>query len=503
MDGKSVDEILGKGIGYTYNDINILPRHIQWGINDIQLSTKITRNYQLQSPIVSSPMDTVTESKMAIAMALQGGIGFIHYNCSVDEQVDMVREVKRFKNGFITNPIVIHPDKSISDIQEISLKYGFSGFPVTTNGKINGRFIGILTRRDIESIDREFYGDVFVKDIMTKENLIVGIEGCSLQEANKLLRSSRKGKLPIVNSNGDLVSLISRKDLLTNQEFPNASKNTVTKQLLCGATVGTREEDIHRLHQLVDAGIDIIIFDSSQGDSDYQINMIQYSKTKFPNIDVIGGNVVTTEQCRNLINAGVDGIRVGMGVGSICTTQEVCAVGRAQATAVYKTSQYCKSYGIPIIADGGISSSGSICKALALGASTVMCGSMLAGTNESPGEYFYRDGIRLKKYRGMGSKEAMTKRYGGAVRYLNSLDNSTPLVTQGISGTVVDKGTIHKYVPYLLQGLKHSFQNIGIKNITELHKNLLNGDLRFEIRSHSSQLEGGVHSLTSIDQAEY
>ena len=445
LDGKSAEELIGKGIGYTYNDILLLPRHINFSIDKINLSTKITKNISIKIPIISSPMDTVTESNMAIAMALQGGIGFIHYNCTIEEQISMVKDVKRFENGFITDPVVISPLQSISEIVKLKEKLGFSGFPVTNNGKLGGKLVGILTRRDIESINIniETYNNIIVQDIMIKDNLVVGKEGFTLNEANKLLRSSRKGKLPIINNNGELVALMSRKDLLTNDEYPLASKNPKTKQLLCGATVGTREEDIERLSELVRAGVDIVIFDSSQGDSKYQIDMIKYCKKTYPNLDIIGGNVVTIEQCKNLIDAGVDGLRIGMGVGSICTTQEVCAVGRAQGTAIYKTGKYAKERGIPIIADGGITNSGNICKALALGASAVMCGSILAGTNESPGEYFYRDGIRLKKYRGMGSKEAITHRYGNAVRYYNKLDNSIPIVAQGVSGTVVDKGSIH------------------------------------------------------------
>ena len=503
-DGKSAKELIDQGIGYTYNDINLLPRHIKSGTEDIYLTTKLTRNITIKSPITSSPMDTVTEAKMAIAMALQGGIGFIHYNCSIEEQVAMVQEVKRFENGFITDPVVIHPGQTIKEILTLSEKYGFSGFPVTVDGQLGSQFIGILTRRDIESIENMKEVDtILVKDKMITEDLVVGYKGCSLLEANKLLRSSRKGKLPIVNDKNELIALMSRKDLLTNEEYPNASKNPLTKQLLCGATVGTRDEDRERLKELVDAGIDIVIFDSSQGDSEYQINMIKYTKLMHPLIDIIGGNVVTIEQCKNLIEAGVDGIRVGMGVGSICTTQEVCAVGRAQGTAVYKTSQYCSEHGIPVIADGGISSPGSICKALALGASVVMCGSMLAGTNESPGEYFYRDGVRMKRYRGMGSKDAITQRHGNAVRYYNDFNKNLPVVSQGVSGTVADKGSIHRFIPYLLQGLRHSLQNIGCLTIKELHQVMNSGVLRFEIRSHASQLEGGVHSLTSVDRTEY
>lgn len=504
MDGHSADTIFCKSLGYTYNDIILLPRHISETTDKISLSSKITKNISIRTPIVSSPMDTVTESKMAIAIALQGGLGIIHYNCSIDEQVNMVKEVKRFENGFITNPIVIHPESSIASVLEIQNKMGFCGFPVTNTGKLGGKLIGILTRRDIESVvNTNCYETVYVKDLMTTKNLVTAIQGCELFEANKILRNSRKGKLPIVNNDGELVSLISRKDLLTNEEFPLASKNSKTKQLLCGATIGTREEDKERLEKLVAAGVDIIILDSSQGDSIYQHEMIRFCKKTYPNIDIIGGNVVTKEQCKHLIDSGVDGIRIGMGIGSICTTQEVCAVGRAQASAVYHTAKYASERGIPIIADGGISNSGDIIKALALGANAVMCGSILAGTAESPGDYFYRDGIRLKKYRGMGSKEAIENRHGKGARYFNKFKSNNLIVAQGVSGTVMDKGSVHKFIPYLVQGIKHGLQNIGTKNIELLHVLLRKGQLRIEIRSPSAQKEGGVHSLNSIDRTEY
>ena len=504
MDGISANNIFSINTGFTYNDLILLPRHIINGLEDINLNTKITRNISIKTPIVSSPMDTVTEANMAISIALQGGIGIIHYNCSIEEQVEMIKEVKRFENGFITNPIVIHPKSSIFEILKIKEKMGFCGFPVTDTGKIGGKLIGILTRRDIESIvDMDSYYSVLVEDIMTNENLVTAYQGCELSEANSILRKSRKGKLPIINENGELVSLMSRKDLLTNEEFPLASKNSKTKQLLCGAAVGTREQDKERIEKVIDAGVDVIIFDSSQGDSIYQIEMIKYCKEKYPEIDIIGGNVVTKEQCKNLIDAGVDGLRIGMGIGSICTTQEVCAVGRSQASAVFHTAKYASERGVPIIADGGISNSGHIIKALTLGASAVMCGSILAGTTESPGEYFYRDGVRLKKYRGMGSKEAIINRHGNAVRYFNDLKNDKPIVAQGVSGTVMDKGSIHRFIPYIIEGVKHGFQNLGIDNIKNLHKSMRKDLIRMEIRSISSIKEGGVHSLNSVDRTEY
>jgi IMP dehydrogenase len=491
QDGLSVKELFAQG-GLTYDDLIVLPGHIGFGVESVELKTQLTKKIHLSVPLVSSPMDTVTEGAMAINMALLGGIGIVHYNNSIEEQVAEVRKVKRYKNGFITDPVVLRPEDKVADIDAIKAKYGFSGVPITENGRMGGKLVGIVTTRDVDFVkDR----NTLLKDVMTTD-LVVGHDGCTLEEANEILRHTKKGKLPIVNEAGELVSLASRDDLRKNRDFPHATKSTINKRLLVGAAVGTRESDRTRVAALVEAGVDVVIIDSSQGDSVYQTEMVKHLKSTYADLQVIGGNIVTMRQAQHLIEAGVDGLRVGMGCGSICTTQEVMAVGRPQATAVHNVACYASKFGVPVIADGGVRSIGHIIKALSMGASCVMMGSLLAGTEEAPGEYFYKDGIRLKKYRGMGSLEAMKK--GGDHRYFS--DKEVIKVAQGVSGTVVDKGTIRRFVPYLLQGIKHGFQDIGVKSIHELRSGVLAGTIRFEKRSAAAQAEGSVHSLHSYEK---
>lgn len=496
-DGCSAEELFcqhGRGTAFTYDDLICLPGHVGFGVGEVTLETKLTKKISLQLPFVSSPMDTVTESEMAINMALQGGIGIIHYNNSIEEQAAHVRTVKRFKNGFITDPLVLSPNHTIADVDRIKAENGFAGIPITIDGQMGSKLVGFVSNRDVDFLEDRTRK---LSEVMTTD-LVVGQERCTLSEANQILRESKKGKLPIVNDNYELISLCSRNDLKKNRDFPLASKEPTSKQLLVGAALGTRPHDRERLKALVAQGVDCVVIDSSQGDSIYQLEFVNEMKREYGDaLQVIGGNVVTSSQVLHLIKAGVDGLRIGMGVGSICTTQEVCAVGRAQATAVFHSARAAAAHGVPIIADGGISSSGHITKALSLGASTCMMGSMLAGCEESPGNYYFQDGIRLKKYRGMGSVEAMEQ--GSAKRYFANT-NDTVKVAQGVSGAVVDKGSVSRFLPYVAQGVRHGFQDLGVKSVAELHSGLYKGDVRFELRTHAAQREGSVHSLYTYEK---
>ncbi|GBE79078.1 Inosine-5'-monophosphate dehydrogenase [Sparassis crispa] len=516
-DGLAVGELMNSAVhgGLTYNDFLMLPGKIDFGAHEVTTESRVTRNVVLRTPFMSSPMDTVTEGEMAIAMALLGGIGVIHHNQSPEEQAAMVRAVKRHENGFIANPVVLSPSHRVEHVLDVKERLGFAGVPITDTGALGGKLLGIVTNRDIQ-----FRSPTTpLSEVMTTD-LVTAPEGITLQEANDILRDSKKGKLPIVNKEGRLTSLLARSDLLKNQNYPLASKLPESKQLYAAAAIGTRPADRARLAVLVDAGLDIVVLDSSQGNSVYQVETIQWIKQTYPKLEVIAGNVVTREQAAALIAAGADGLRIGMGSGSICITQEVMAVGRPQATAVYAVAEFASKFGVPVIADGGIGNVGHIVKALALGAGAVMMGGLLAGTTEAPGEYFWHEGKRVKAYRGMGSIEAMeqgkpmppsaevngtgpvkhsrkkaTHENAATTRYFS--ESSAVKVAQGVSGDVQDKGTVRAFIPYLYTGLQHSLQDIGVRNVSQLQEGVRAGQVRFELRTASAQVEGGVHGLNS------
>nr|AET50798.1 hypothetical protein [Eimeria tenella] len=515
-DGWDAEKVFNSTVyGFTYDDLILMPGHIGFSIDSVDLSTKLTRGITLRLPLVSSPMDTVTEHRMAIGVALMGGIGIIHNNMEISQQVQQVRKTKRFENGFITEPFVLKPTDTVYDVDCIKKKYGYSSVPITSTGTLGGELVGIVTSRDIDFItDRHTQ----LNEVMTTD-LIVGHEPLNLTQANEIMRKSKKGKLPIVNANFELVALVSRNDLKKNREYPLASKDN-NKQLLVGAALSTRAADLERAKALLQVGADVLVVDSSQGDSVFQVDIVKQLKSAYPNTQIIGGNVVTARQAKSLIDAGVDALRIGMGSGSICTTQVVCAVGRAQATAVYHVSKYAREVAnIPCIADGGIQNSGHVVKALALGASTVMVGSLLAATEEAPGAYYFHNGARVKSYRGMGSIEAMRAAsggggaqqpqgdgsstpkaaapYGSAARYFAEGQNVR--VAQGVTGCLVDKGSIRNLIPYVMQGVKHGLQDAGVSTIQELHEKLYSGQVRFDVRSAAAQREGNVHNLTVFE----
>eukprot|EP00906_Rhabdomonas_costata_P026463 RCo037677 len=492
-DGLTLQQLMSKEEGLTYNDFLILPGYIDFGPSAVSLDTKFTRNISLKTPFVSSPMDTVTEVNMAVHMALLGGIGVIHNNCDIAEQAEMVRKVKKFRNGFIANPITIAPTVTVADVDRMVSELGFTGFPVTEDGKLGSKLLGLVTSKETDFVEKRC---IPVSEVMVSEQLTVGKEGITLAQANEIMRCTKLGKLPIVNDRYELVSLTSRIDLKHNRDYPWSSQDK-NDRLLVAAAIGTRADDRERADALAAAGVDAFVVDSSQGNSIYQVELLKELKAKYPHIDVLAGNVVTQAQAKTLIEAGADGLRVGMGSGSICITQEVMACGRPQGTSVYRVSKYAAKFGIPVCADGGIGNVGHMIKATALGASTVMMGSMLAGTTESPGQFFFdASGVRVKAYRGMGSVEAMMKKGAqSGKRYF--ADDADLKVAQGVSGTVLDKGSVKELLPYLIKGLQHSCQDLGQRSLKELRESSQAGRVRFERRTPAAQTEGGVHSLHS------
>jgi IMP dehydrogenase len=514
LNGYSANEIFDgrQKQGITFDDVICLPGMIDFGVHEVDLRTKVTRNISLSVPFCSSPMDTVTGDRMAIGMALNGGIGFIHCACGIDEQVQMVKTVKGYENGFIVSPAVLSPRHLVSDLDTLQEENNISGVPITVDGKMRSRLIGIVSNRDTDFLENR---QMPLENVMTPvSDMVIGRQGITITEANRLLKESKKGYLPIVDEHENLCALTTRTDLKKNRDFPLSSKGPDGK-LLVGAAVHASiydEIDFIRIDALINAGCDVILLESSNGDNITQLNALKSIKSKYPNIDVIAGNIVRPKQAKELIAAGADGLRVGMGVGSVATTQLVTAVGRGQISAIYYCAKLAKSYGIPIIADGGIKSTGCIIKALMVGASAVMMGSLLAGADESPGDFFFQDELRLKNYRGnisltsiQASSIPTSPKRNRTTSFSTKATDEQPKhrVASGVSGAVVDKGPLNRYIPYLSQSVRHGLQDMGTVSLTVLWESLYNEKLRFELRSPSAQREGGIHDLHSFSQTYF
>ena len=497
-DGSTAARVFSMGYSYTYDDVILHPGHIDFGADQVQLAGFVAKRLRLRTPLVSSPMDTVTESKMAIAMAQLGGMGFVHYNMTVEEQVRNVRDVKSAlpRCPGVLSGSLMRTIKASAPAGEARAALGSRGALVVVDDDEGRTVVGVLTAKDLEFVpdDEPVRAAVPAGGVHT-------VTRASLEAAPGALRAVREcthGSIPVVDERDRLVGVLSREEVLMARRMPSPGEPSVDAdgRLLCGAAVGTREADKARVDALVDAGIDAVILDSSQGDSKFQIEMIAHIKARHPGLQVIAGNVVTRRQAESLCLAGADGLRVGMGSGSICTTQEVCAVGRGQSTAVYHVSRRAADFGVPVIADGGVQNSGHIAKALALGAAAVMCGSLFSGTHEAPGEYFVQGGQRVKAYRGMGSLEAMAK--GSEARYLG--DQVKLRVAQGVAGTVRDKGSVFKMIPHLVIGVQQGFQDMGARSPRAAWEAIDAGALRMEARSGAAIKEGGVHDMHSYEK---
>ncbi len=449
--------------GLTFDDVLLIPQKSEVLPNNVSLKTNLTKQIKLNIPIISAAMDTVTESKLAIAMAREGGIGFIHKNMSIEEQANEVDLVKRNESGMISNPITLSPNSTLLEAEYLLNKFKISGLPVVDENK---KLVGILTNRDVKY---SVIDETKVSEVMTKENLITAKIGTSLDEAKEILWSHRIEKLPIVDNNGCLAGLITSKDIDNVTSYPNACKDEKGR-LRVGAAVGVGADTLERVKALVEAGVDVLTVDSAHGHSKNIIETVKQIRKQFPNLPIIAGNIVTKEAAEELINAGADTVKVGIGPGSICTTRVVAGVGVPQITAVNDVYEYCKSKNVCVIADGGIKFSGDIVKALAAGADCVMLGSVLAGCAESPGEEVVFQGRRFKVYVGMGSLAAMKR--GSADRYFQSKgEQSKKLVPEGIEGRVAFKGPLSETIYQLCGGIRSGMGYCGTKDIPDLKEN--------------------------------
>lgn len=465
--------------GLTFDDVLLIPSASDVLPAEVKLGTKLTEDIQLNIPLLSAAMDTVTDSRLAIAIAREGGMGIIHKNMSIEEQASQVDKVKRSEHGVITDPFFLEPENSVKEAVALMSKYKISGVPITKKGKL----VGILTNRDLRF---ESNYDQPIDNIMTKDNLVTAPEGTSLIEAQKILGKHRIEKLPIVDKDGYLKGLITIKDIEKSIQYPNSARDK-NGRLLVGAAVGTAANTMERIEALIAAKVDVIAIDTAHGHSKYVIDYVKKIKAKFPSITLIAGNVATPEATRALIEAGADVVKVGIGPGSICTTRVVAGIGMPQLTAVMECAQEADKLGKRIIADGGIKYSGDIVKALGAGASAVMIGSLFAGTLESPGEIEIYQGRSFKVYRGMGSLGAMAA--GSKDRYFQ--ENAQKFVPEGVEGRVPYRGSLAEIVFQMLGGLKSGMGYCGMHTIEELRKNA-----RFVRITNASLIESHPHDIS-------
>ena len=449
-------KLIGEGI--TFDDVLLVPAYSEVIANDVDTRTRLTNKIQLNIPLMSASMDTVTEHRMAIAMARQGGIGIIHKNMSIEEQAEEVDKVKRSENGVITDPFSLSPEHTIQDADDLMAKYRISGVPITEGTNL----VGIITNRDLK-FETDYSKKI--KESMTSEGLVTAKEGITLEEAKQILGRARKEKLPIVDDDFNLKGLITIKDIEKQIKYPNAAKDDQGR-LLCGAGVGITADVLDRVQALVDAHVDVIVVDSAHGHSANVLRVVRMVKDKFPDLQVIAGNVATGAGAKALIEAGADCVKIGIGPGSICTTRIVAGIGVPQITAIMSAYEEAKKAGIPIIADGGIKYSGELTKAIAAGADVCMLGSMLAGCDESPGDFELYQGRKYKVYRGMGSLAAMEN--GSKDRYFQT--NAKKLVPEGVEGRVAYKGTVEDTIFQMMGGLRSGMGYCGAKDIKTLQE---------------------------------
>ena len=473
--------------GLTFDDVLLVPAHSDVIPRDVDVSTVFSADIKLHTPIISAAMDTVTEADMAIAMARSGGIGVIHKNMPIEQQCDQVRRVKRAENGMIYDPVTISPDATVGDALAMMKKHHVGGIPVVDSA---GYLIGIVTNRDLrfqEQMKRP------VSEVMTKDNLVTAPKGITLSEATTIIRNSKVEKLPVVDAEGKLAGLITYKDLMKIKDNPIASKDSKGR-LLVAAAAGIKSDTVDRIAMLIEAGADAVVLDTAHGHSEGVLKTIKKASEAFPDFQIVAGNVATAEGAKALADAGVKAVKVGIGPGSICTTRIIAGIGVPQLTAVMAAADALKGTGIPVIADGGIRYSGDIVKALAAGASTIMAGSLLAGTEESPGETIIMNGRRFKSYRGMGSLEAME--HGSKDRYFQDMEEDIKkLVPEGIVAQVPYKGTVSEVVYPMVGGLRAGMGYCGAHNIEELRH------AQFVRITNAGFLESHPHDVTITKEA--